>query len=156
MVWLKRSPIPVGRRWVISSFKWFFYLSSLHVEEGGGGSAPYAPYSSSPPFFPAGPEDFSLKDDVTVSLLFCVSFMFSESELLKVLRSPRIDSKEPIPPGCVAWRAGTKPYSYSVPSPHRLFKNFSTALMDCGIFGFRKSNSVRKPSHTKMIKIQHT
>jgi hypothetical protein len=28
----------------------------------------------------------------------------TEAELL---RSRRIDSKEPIPPGCVAWRAGT-------------------------------------------------
>ncbi len=27
--------------------------------------------------------------------------------ILKLLRSPRIDSKEPIPPDCVVWRAGT-------------------------------------------------
>jgi hypothetical protein len=38
MVWLYRSPIPVGRRGVISSFKWFL-PPSLRVE-GGGGSAP--------------------------------------------------------------------------------------------------------------------
>ncbi len=29
------------------------------------------------------------------------------ARILKLLRSPRIDSKERIPPGCVAWRAGT-------------------------------------------------
>jgi hypothetical protein len=29
------------------------------------------------------------------------------ARIFKLLRSPRIDSKEPIPPGCVAWRAGT-------------------------------------------------
>ncbi len=44
------------------------------------------------------------------------------------IRSPRIDSKEPIPPSCVAWRAGTTTLSYSVASPHRLFKNSSTVL----------------------------
>jgi hypothetical protein len=27
--------------------------------------------------------------------------------IFKLLRSPRIDSKEPIPHDCVAWRAGT-------------------------------------------------
>ncbi len=38
MVWLNLSPIPVGRRGIIIiffSFRWF-YLSSLHVEKGGG------------------------------------------------------------------------------------------------------------------------
>jgi hypothetical protein len=29
------------------------------------------------------------------------------ARIFKLLRSPRIDSKEPIPPGCVSWRAGT-------------------------------------------------
>jgi hypothetical protein len=33
-VWLKYSPIPVGRRGVISSFKWFL-PAFLRVEEGG-------------------------------------------------------------------------------------------------------------------------
>jgi hypothetical protein len=34
---------------------------------------------------------------------------------------------EPIPPGCVVWRAGIRHnYSYCVPNPHRLFKNYST------------------------------
>jgi hypothetical protein len=44
------------------------------------------------------------------------------------LRSPRIDSTEPIPPDCLAWRGGPvrQPFPYSVPSPHRLFKNSST------------------------------
>jgi hypothetical protein len=35
-VWLHHSPIPVGRRWVISPRSTFFYLPSLRVEEGGG------------------------------------------------------------------------------------------------------------------------
>ncbi len=30
-----------------------------------------------------------------------------ESQNFETLRSPKIDSKEPIPPGCVAWRTGT-------------------------------------------------
>jgi hypothetical protein len=30
-----------------------------------------------------------------------------QTRIFKLLRSPRIDSKEPILPGCVAWRAGT-------------------------------------------------
>ncbi len=41
---------------------------------------------------------------------FRVSFDFlfhGTGPNFKLLRSPRIDSKEPIPPGCVAWRAGT-------------------------------------------------
>jgi hypothetical protein len=57
-----------------------------------------------------------------------------EPEFLNFLMNPRIDSKEPFPPGCVAWRGTTggpvrQPYSYSVSSPHRLLKNSSTA---CG------------------------
>jgi hypothetical protein len=39
MVWLHHSPIPVGRRGVISSFKWFL-PAFPRVEEGGWGSAP--------------------------------------------------------------------------------------------------------------------
>jgi hypothetical protein len=46
---------------------------------------------------------------------------------LKLLRSPRIDSKEPIPPGGVAGGPVRQPCSYSVSSPHRLFKNSSSA-----------------------------
>ncbi len=45
---------------------------------------------------------------------------------LKLLRSPIIDSKEPISPRCVAWWAGTTTLFLSIPSPHRLFKNSST------------------------------
>ncbi len=42
--------------------------------------------------------------------------------IFKLLRSPRIDYKETIPPvGPVR-----QPYSFSVPGPHRLFKNSST------------------------------
>jgi hypothetical protein len=36
------------------------------------------------------------------------------SRIFKLLRSPRIDSKEPIPPGCVAWRADT--YDNPIPT----------------------------------------
>ncbi len=47
----------------------------------------------------------------------------------KLLRSPGFDSKEPILPGCAVQPCGPvrQPYSYSVPSSHRLFKNSSTA-----------------------------
>jgi hypothetical protein len=31
----------------------------------------------------------------------------NRARIFKLLRSPRIDSKEPMPPGCVAWRADT-------------------------------------------------
>ncbi len=31
----------------------------------------------------------------------------TRARIFKLLRSPRIDSNEPIPPGCVAWRPGT-------------------------------------------------
>jgi hypothetical protein len=48
--------------------------------------------------------------------------------IFKRLRSSRIDSKEPIPPGCEAWRAARQPSSYSVPSPLRLLKNSTTAV----------------------------
>jgi hypothetical protein len=48
------------------------------------------------------------------------------AQILKLLRSQRIDAKEPIPPGCVALQPVRQSYSYSVPSPHRLFKNSST------------------------------
>jgi hypothetical protein len=43
--------------------------------------------------------------------------------IFKLLRSTGIDSKESIPPAYVVWRANTTAlfYSYSVPSPHRLF-----------------------------------
>ncbi len=41
----------------------------------------------------------------------------TEPEFLKLLRSPRIDSREPVPLGYVALRAGytasRQPYSYS-------------------------------------------
>ncbi len=46
---------------------------------------------------------------------------------IKLLRSLGIDSKESIPPACVAWRPGT---TYSVPRPHRLFKNSSSGFKE--------------------------
>ncbi len=56
-----------------------------------------------------------------------LSLYYPEPEFLNFLGSPNIDSKEPIPSGYVAWRIGRQPYSFSVPSPHRLLKNSSTA-----------------------------
>ncbi len=51
MVWLYRLPIPVGRRGVISSDKWFL-PAFPRLGEGGGGRHPvqcaYAPWSNSP------------------------------------------------------------------------------------------------------------
>ncbi len=49
------------------------------------------------------------------------------ARIFKLLWSARIDSKVSILPAYVAWRTGVRqPYSYSVASPHRLFKNPST------------------------------
>jgi hypothetical protein len=41
--------------------------------------------------------------------------------ILKLFRSPGIDSKESIPLAYVAGSPVREPYSYLVPSPHRLF-----------------------------------
>ncbi len=65
--------------------------------------------------------------------VWCTLYLY-RARIFKLLRSPRIDSKEPILSGCVAWR---QPHSYSVPSPHRLFstvqycqfKYFTSKLM---------------------------
>ncbi len=55
------------------------------------------------------------------------------ARIFKVLRSPRINFKEPIPPGCVAWRAGTITlFLLGSYSPHRLFKNSSTEELKLG------------------------
>jgi hypothetical protein len=35
-------------------------------------------------------------------------FRLIRARISKLLMSPRIDSKESVPPACVAWRAGTK------------------------------------------------
>ncbi len=43
-----------------------------------------------------------------------------QSPNFELVRSPRIDSKEPMPPDGVAWQAIQQPYSYSVLCPHRL------------------------------------
>ncbi len=53
----------------------------------------------------------------------------SRARIFKLLRSPRVNSKESTPPAYVAWQDGTTTLfllRYSVPSPHRLFKNSST------------------------------
>ncbi len=47
------------------------------------------------------------------------------TRIFKLYRSPRIDSKESIPPAHVAWRAGTT----TVPSPHSWFKNSSSGYI---------------------------
>ncbi len=66
-----------------------------------------------------------------VFLLQDLGLPAKQSRIFKLLRSPRTDAKEPIPPGCVVWRAGTTTYSYSVPSPRRLlFKNSSADQPD--------------------------
>ncbi len=48
------------------------------------------------------------------------------ARIFKRLRSSGIDSDKSIPQAYVAWRAGKTTISYSVPSPHRLFKNSRT------------------------------
>ncbi len=46
---------------------------------------------------------FSLKQDASTEYTWVLSW----ARIFRLLRSPRIDSKELIPPGRVAWRAGT-------------------------------------------------
>jgi len=46
------------------------------------------------------PESLKLKQ-------IAVTDRISRARIFKLLRCPRSESKEPIPPGCVAWRAGT-------------------------------------------------
>jgi hypothetical protein len=55
--------------------------------------------------------------------VWCTLYLY-RARILKLLRSPRIDSKELIPSDCVR-----QPDSYSVPSPHRLFKNSSNSTV---------------------------
>jgi hypothetical protein len=58
-------------------------------------------------------------------------FRPARARIFKHLRSPRINSKESIPPAYAALKPGgpvRQSYSYSVPSPHRLFKNSSTGI----------------------------
>jgi hypothetical protein len=51
----------------------------------------------------------------------CSQIPAHRARIFKFLRNPSIDSNEPIPPGCLAFRAGTTTlFLYSVPSPHRL------------------------------------
>jgi hypothetical protein len=53
-----------------------------------------------------------------------LAFLHNRARIFKLLRSPGIDFKgtNSAQAVCVAWRAGTTTYSYTVPSPHRLFK----------------------------------
>jgi hypothetical protein len=44
-------------------------------------------------------------------------YILVKDGIFKLLRSPGNDSKESIPPAYVSWRAGTTPYSFSVPNP---------------------------------------
>ncbi len=64
----------------------------------------------------------------------------ARARIFKLLRGPRIDSKESIPgPPMQPGGPVRQPYSYSVPSPHRLFKNSSSA----GVY-----YTYREESHT--------
>ncbi len=57
----------------------------------------------------------------------------SGARIVKLLRSPRIDSKESILPAYVAWRAGTTTLFLLSSYPHRLFKNSSTGCKAGGM-----------------------
>jgi hypothetical protein len=60
---------------------------------------------------------------IVLALWLCAcQLLYTWARIFKLLRSPRIDSKEPIPPGCVAWRAGT-----TTPIPTRLL----APIIDC-------------------------
>ncbi len=51
------------------------------------------------------------------------------AQILKLLRSPGIDSKESIPPAFVSLRAGTTALFLVVPRPHRLFLRAGTTIL---------------------------
>jgi hypothetical protein len=51
----------------------------------------------------------------------------TRARIFILIRSPKIDSKEPILSGCGG--PVRQPYSYSVPGPHRLFKNSNTVYV---------------------------
>ncbi len=57
--------------------------------------------------------------------------LLSIARIFKLLRSRRIDSKEPIPPGCVAWRAGVTILFLHTQflAPIGCLKNFNTGEM---------------------------
>ncbi len=68
---------------------------------------------------------YDLKENLfTSSKIICPEAWWAR--IFKLLWSPEIDSKEPIPPTYVAWRAGTITLFLFGSSPHRLFKNIST------------------------------
>ncbi len=92
----------------------FKYLSRSLLSKGVGASGYSAPLTTTR--LPRWSVDISsFKDDVTVILLRGVSLMCRP----RFFRSPGIESKD-------AMWADTKIFSYSVPSPHRLFKNSSS------------------------------
>jgi hypothetical protein len=84
-----------------------------------------------------------LPSDETLTILDTVMIgVLSRARIFKLLRSPRTDSKEPIPPDCVACCGPVRqPYSYSVPSTHRFFKNSSIVRLD---FAWISSFSIRR------------
>jgi hypothetical protein len=55
----------------------------------------------------------------------CGEMRKTGAQIFKLLRSPRIDSKEPIRQAMQPGGLVRQPYSYSVPSPQRLLKNSS-------------------------------
>jgi hypothetical protein len=71
---------------------------------------------------------------VRVEVVFKPSFVRefikkTRARIFNLLRDPRMDSKEPIPPAYVAWRAGTLTlYSYSVPDLFAPFILFGLGL----------------------------
>jgi hypothetical protein len=61
---------------------------------------------------------------VSIQCHVLLYYQYTRARIFKLLRIPRIDSKKLIPPGYGG--PVRQPYSYSVPSPYRLFKNSST------------------------------
>jgi hypothetical protein len=76
------------------------------------------------------------------------------ARIFKLFVSPRIDSKKPIPPGCVAWRAGMTnlfllgswPHTLF---PHWLFKNSSTGCLCALINSWQRLSCESEFAHGK-------
>ncbi len=47
-----------------------------------------------------------VEEEMKKEAIYSKKEVTSRAQIFKPLMSPRIDSKEPIPPGCVAWWAG--------------------------------------------------
>jgi hypothetical protein len=106
----------------------------------------------------------NLVADSLMCLMYCIgivmkqkwvhTFIFVSPQIrartFKCLWGPGIDSKEWIPPAYVA-SGGTvrKPYSSSVPSPHRLFKNSSSGKPFQGIASY--NHDVHKMTHSAQV-----